>query len=166
MFIRTKKFGKKEYAYLVENKWTIKGSRQKVSKYLGRIVKPDKIKEENFNFNSEKEGSEIIQDLVKWQLLNHGFEEIAQNILCFDSIFVDLNEKKVFLKKKEENILGAVKINDSFLCDYTLASLFNTKIEGELEDSGKKFAEAFSIAGIPVEKDVFVELFRKVYGSR
>ena len=166
MFIRIKKFGKKEYAYLVENKWTYKGSRQKVSKYLGRVAKPEKIKDEVFNFNPEKRGEEIIRDLVKWQLLNHGFEEIAQNLFCFSDMFVDLNENKVFLKKKQENLQGAVKINDAFLCDTTLKNLFNIKVEGELEDSGRKFAEAFSLAGIPVQKEIFVELFRKVYGSR
>lgn len=38
VFIRIKKIKGQPYAYSVSNKWTAKGSRQKVGKYLGKVI--------------------------------------------------------------------------------------------------------------------------------
>ena len=50
MFVRKKKVKKNIYGYLVESKYTKKGSRQKVKKYLGRVFETENTFEE---FNNE-----------------------------------------------------------------------------------------------------------------
>ena len=84
MFIRSKKIKGKRYAYIVKNKWTRKGPRQRVKGYLGRIYKPEMVKEIDFiefvgvSINEYIDGSDkgkIIRDLVKWELVKHGFKE-------------------------------------------------------------------------------------------
>src|SRR3990167_2170202 len=72
-FIRTKRVSGKEYAYLVANSWTASGPRQKVAKYLGRVIRPQKAKSEPLGaflgLTSEK-------DLKEW-IMKNSFGEIA-----------------------------------------------------------------------------------------
>ena len=49
MFVRVKNIKGRKYAYLVENEWTPWGSRQRVTKYLGKLVSLERIG------NNEKE---------------------------------------------------------------------------------------------------------------
>ena len=71
-FVRVKKISGSEYAYLVENTWTERGTRQRVGKYLGRIYKPDKVKSEGLaNFLK-------ISDLGK-HIRDNNFGKIAQS---------------------------------------------------------------------------------------
>ena len=86
MFIRIKKIKKYEYAYLVVNKWTKKGPRQKSKKYLGRCVRLEKVKDldfkEHFKLNEDKieklvhgnSTKKVLGKLMEFELLRHGFE--------------------------------------------------------------------------------------------
>jgi hypothetical protein len=156
-FIRTKKISGNEYAYLVENKWYKqkykgkgRGSRQKVTRYMGRVYRFDKVIDKDFSHyvgfdfqeyvvNNTQES--VIKELVRWELFRHNV----------DSVFnVDFNGKKVFRNNKEVSL----KINEGFLNGYTLRRLFNLK-------SGKSYylAKCFVEAGIDIPKEVFVGLF-------
>ena len=104
-FIRVKKIGGKEYAYLVENKWYKRGfkgkgrgSRQKVSKYLGRVYYFDKADgwdfltfksinnlEQYLKDNSNNK-NQIFRDLVEWELFRHNVDK--------EEFTIDFSNKK------------------------------------------------------------------------
>ena len=158
-FIRVKRIAGKEYAYLVENKWYKKrfkskgkGSRQKVSKYLGRVHFFNKTNDNDFlNFKNindleqylkNNNKSSIIKDLVEWELFRHNIDK--------KEFMIDFSNKKIIKKNKEVSL----KLNEGFLNSYTLNRLFNLK-SGDSYYLAKSFVEA----GIQIPKDVFVGIF-------
>ena len=96
-FFRTKKIKGKEYAYIVENEWKRKGSRQKVKGYLGRVYKFNVKNDVGFiefkkiesaeNYVRENDSKKIIGDLIEWELFRH---EIDKNKFA-----IDLNGMKI-----------------------------------------------------------------------
>ena len=160
-FFRIKKIKGKEYAYLVENEWKRKGSRQKVSKYLGRAYKFDfknKIEFSEFIRNNEAEKyvqvnniNKIIQDLIEWELYKFHVNK--------QEFSIDLENKTIQKGKKNAVLI----INEGFMCNFTLRNLLEFKPENDEETDGYKFARAFVEAGIKVPQDVFVALFAKLY---
>jgi hypothetical protein len=157
-FIRIKKIDGKEYAYLVENKWYKRkakdrgrGSRQKVSRYLGRVYSFDKVNDDDFhNFKKINDleqylgnnKNKIIRELVEWELFRHNISN--------SEFFIDFSSKKIMKDKKEVSL----KINEGFLNSYTLNRLFNLK-------SGNSYylAKCFVEAGIEIPKEIFAGIF-------
>lgn len=179
-FIRVKKIGKKDgkkynYAYLVENKWRKrlkqgkKGSRQKVSRYLGKVVKLEKAKEIDFfsflnNIKMEeylkKSKAEIVADLVRYELIQRGFQ-IKEDRLELNNIAFEPKEMKFFSENGNEKI--AIEMNEGFLCEHTLNDLLKFKAEDDDEHIvGIKLAKAFLEAGLTVPKEIFVAYFGKL----
>ena len=158
-FIRIKKIKGKEYAYLVENKWYKrgfaakgKGSRQSVSKYLGRVYSFGRAQDIGFlEFLNQQEyeqylihhtQEEILRDLVLWELARNGVER---------SLFVvDFKAKKIRKDGKEVSL----KFNEGFLNSYTLRRLYSLDDEDSMH-----LAKCFIEAGIEIPKEVFVGLF-------
>lgn len=163
MFIRTKKIKKKEYAYLVSNRWTKKGARQKILKYLGRAYS-FKRRERQFDFDEKKDYGEIVYDLIRWELLKNDFksEKNKKNILFKKignkKIKVDLNKRNVFQD------MAVLKNNEGFLCNYTIKKIFNFDLKEykTKEEKMFEFAKAFVDSGIKVPKEVFISLFTKL----
>ncbi len=167
-FIRTKKIKGKEYAYIVENKWKKRGNKvkQKTKKYLGRVYRHSKVEEKDFcdflniedieSYIAEKDKKEIINDLVRWELSNHGFKE-QEGRLIKESCFLDIGKKKVYNERGNDIALG---FNEGFLTGYAMRKLHNFTAEDEEE--GYDFAKMFIEAGINVPKGVFVGIFKKV----
>ena len=160
-FIRIKKINGKEYAYLVENKWYKrgfkskgKGSRQRVSRYLGKVYSFDKANEQGFlqykdineaqQYLVDNNSEEIIKDLIRWELHRHNIDINEFNI--------NFSNKKVMKRKKEVSL----RINEGFLNSYTLRRLFNLREEGSFY-----LAKCFVEAGIEVPKEIYVGLFSK-----
>ena len=158
-FIRLKKINGKQYAYLVENKWYKrgfkgkgKGSRQKVSKYLGRVYHLEKAIDKDFlgfkEINNLEEylinnaQDEIIKDLVRWEMFRHNIDS--------NEFLIDLNSKKIVKNKKAVSL----KLNEGILNSYTLRRLFNLR-----KEDSYYLANCFVEAGIEVPKEVFVGLF-------
>ena len=165
MFIRTKKINKKEYAYVVKNTWKKrkKESRQKVSSYLGRIYKLEKINNNQLEADYEKQSyKKTILDLIRLELLNHDFKEIKKNIWQKEEFIVDLKNKKVYDLKNKKNI--CLEINNNFSCNYTLRKLINFIPKKGLTELqiGKQLANSFEAAGVSVSKDIFVIIAQKV----
>ena len=52
-FVRVKRINGGTYAYLVENSWTRKGTRQKVSRYLGKVHAVEKSGSESLSVFSK-----------------------------------------------------------------------------------------------------------------
>lgn len=146
-FIRIKKVKGHRYAYLVENKWTNKGARQKVGKYLGRIYSPEKKTQKGLkehlnikdikSYVKENDFKKIINDLVSLELHKHGI----------DNVYFGKQGNKV------------IALNQGFLCEHTLNALLSHVPD---EDDGFKLAELITGAGIDIEQNVFIELFEKL----
>ncbi len=155
MFIRTKVIKGQQYGYAVQNSWTEKGARQKVTGYLGKVHRPQRTKskglaeflgidniEEYFN---KKSFSEIVDDLVKLEMHNHGID---------DAFY--LAESHV---KKLSGKSAVIQANQGFICSDTVKQL---KAYNPEQDEGYSLANLITSAGINIEKDVFVMLFGKV----
>ncbi|MBW2996433.1 hypothetical protein KY332_03975 [Candidatus Woesearchaeota archaeon] len=166
-FIRTKKIKGAEYAYIVENRWKRKKTKQKSKKYLGRVYRFDRVNMMDFyefygisdvdKYLAEKSKEEIIVDLIKLELFNHGFNE-EKNCWRKGNCFLNLKEKKIY-NEKGNNI--ALAFNEGFMTTYALRKLHNFR--ADVEEEGYDFAKLFVEAGISIPKDVFVGIFSKVY---
>ena len=160
-FIRVKKISGKEYAYLVENKWYKRGfkgkgrgSRQKVSRYLGRVYFFDKADGwdfltfksinnlEQYLKNNSNNKNQIFRDLVEWELFRHSIDK--------NEFTIDLNNKKILNGKKEVSL----RMNEGFLNSFTLSRLFNIS-----SNDSYYLAKCFVEAGIEVPKEIFVGIF-------
>ena len=172
MYIRVKTIKKQEYGYLVQSKWNKKQatSKQKFSQYLGRIYKPErqykltlmsinKIQDLNEYLNS-RDYQQILRGLISVDLLNHNLNR-NKDVFSDTDYYIDLVNLKVYNKKLNPCV---VKINNGYLCDYTLKKLFDIKPTNTNEiQFGKELAHVVIEAGIGIEKDLFVLLFDKIY---
>lgn len=173
MFIRKKRIKGNDYAYLVRNVWRKRpksgerGSRQKVSKYLGRIYrfeniysnsfvefyKINKIKEFN-EYIEKKSKKDVIKDLIKLELINIGFKEQGM-LLVNDDLKFDPDNLTF-----SDNIV--IEMNEGFLCKETIADILNFK-PGDEEREGYNLANAFVEAGLKVPEEVFVEYYKRFF---
>ena len=86
-FVRTKKIKNKEYAYIVENKYRKRGNpvKQKTKKYLGRVYRFERKNDfdffefysisDNISYLDQSSKKKLMLDLIKFELVNHGFKE-------------------------------------------------------------------------------------------
>lgn len=164
MYIRVKRIKGYEYAYLVANKWKKrgdkKGARQKVRRYLGRVL--DFRAESGIGFfefvkaeDSQKymennDYGQILKDLIGWEFSKRN---IGEDILVY------YNKGKV--QKNGKDV--CVRMNNGVLCGFTLKRLFEFDGSGSEPEVGRRLARAFVEAGIDVPQDVFVALFEKVF---
>ena len=167
-FIRTKTIKGNQYAYLVENKWKRKTSKQKVKKYLGRVYSLEKKLEYDFLafigcndlalYVKNTTQEDIIRDLIVFEIYSHGFKKIDTMKWTSNGIIVDLKEKTI--KKNKKDIV--LKLNDGFLCGHTLNKLFGFNEKGNTRDVATKWARLFIDTGIAISKDIFIEFFQKI----
>ena len=168
-FIRTKKIKGAEYAYIVENKWRKRRKnkvKQIMSKYLGRVYRFDRIsvidffefyKIEDINkYLDSKSKYDILYDLIKLELANHGFEE-KDNILVKEGCYFDLKENRVGGSRSKKI---AIAMNEGFLTNYAIKKILRFEAFDEEED-GYLLAKLFVEAGINIPKEIFVGFFRK-----
>ncbi|MBI2558643.1 hypothetical protein HYW20_04940 [Candidatus Woesearchaeota archaeon] len=161
MFFRIKKIKGKEYAYVVENEWRRRGSRQKVKEYIGRAYRFNLTNNVDFkqyhkiediqNYIESNEKNKIINDLVEWELFRFNVKK--------EDFLIDLTNTKI--QKNKKNV--ALWINDGCMCSNTLKNLIEFKSEGDEQLDGYRLARAFVEAGIKVPQEVFVGLFGKIY---
>ena len=167
-FIRTKKIKGRKYAYIVENKWKKSKVKQKFKKYLGRVYEFSREEKEFDNmiavpmeqYLETRKVNDMILDLVEWELLNHGFEKK-------DKVYVN-GECTVNLKKKQvinaRNSSISLAFNEGLVNSYGIKKLLRLRLEGKDEDEDAyKLAKSFVEAGINVPKEIFVEVFSKLY---
>jgi hypothetical protein len=161
-FVRIKRISGKEYGYYVNNSWTPSGPRQKVSQYLGRVIRTTRAKSEGFrvflgltdedsvrewiNKNSFRD---ILLSLLKLELSNHSIPDICLKIEA---------EKIGVIDEKGKQIVYA--LNEGFLCSYTAKKLL--EYDPSIDYSGYNLADALTAAGIAAEKDIFISLFGKM----
>lgn len=169
-FIRTKKIKGKEYAYIVENKWRKRRKnkvKQIMSKYLGRVYRFDragvvdffefyKIEDVN-NYIDSKSKYDILYDLIRLELANHGFEKDSEKLVKEECYF-DLKEKRVRTARSKK---VAIAMNEGFLTNYAIKKILRFEAFDEEED-GYLLAKMFVEAGINIPKEIFIGYFRKV----
>ena len=175
-FVRVKKINGKKYAYLVSNRWRKrlaggrKGSRQKVSKYLGKVVSFDVVLDTGFfeyvNIRDNPDylalsKRKIVMDLVKFELIIRGFK---QNGVLLDKEGMKFDERVLkFVDSKGREQRVVIEMNEGFLCKHTISKLLNFKPRGEDErEIGIELAKTFLEAGLKVPEEVFVGYFEKV----
>lgn len=161
VFLRIKRIKGKEYAYLVENEWKRKSSRQQVKDYLGRVYRFDLRNDIDFSqfiksgdikdYISKNGKNKVIKDLIEWEFFKFSINK--------QEFSLDLDNKK--FQKGNKNIV--IFVNDGFMCSYTLRNLIEFMPEGDEELDGFRFAKAFVDAGVKVPRDVFVELCQKLF---
>ncbi len=155
MFVRVKKIKGKPYAYLVENEWTPWGSRQKVTKYLGKAFTLTRFSE---GLNELPTGLQnAILEAAAQELTNHGFAREGTT-LKQENIIVDLQEKTVRQNSKKV-VLG---MNEGYLCDHTLQQLLTFVPEERPDENAKKLANLALEAGLKLSNEQFVHLFEQV----
>ncbi|HLC61368.1 MAG TPA: hypothetical protein VJJ52_08145 [Candidatus Nanoarchaeia archaeon] len=160
-FFRVKKIKGIEYAYLVENEWKRKGSRQKVKAYLGRAYRLNRANKIDFsefirnnkieNYVHDNEVNKIIKDLIEWELLNFNVNR--------GEFSVDLENKTLQRHKKN----AVLVMNEGFMCNHTISNLLDFRPEDNEGNGGYNFARTFVEAGISVPQDVFIGLFAKLH---
>lgn len=164
MFVRTKRFKGKEYAYLVENKWTKRGTRQKAIKYLGKVITPS-IRE---IFDEENVPYCDLEEVRRTK----SYKEALKKILYFEvqrlifnddeNISINVNKQEVLCDDKR----CVLKLKEGFFCGYTLKRLFNLHYFGQDKlEFGYKLAEGFLICGISLDKELFVEICNKAFSE-
>ena len=155
MFVRVKKINGRPYGYLVENEWTPWGSRQRVSKYLGKTQTLTRYSEGLAELPAGLQPA--IVEAVAQELSNHGFVREG-GLLRQEDIIVNLDEKTVRHKSKKV-VLG---MNEGYLCDHTLQQLLTFTPDERPDASAKKLANLVLEAGLKLSNEQFVHLFEQV----
>ncbi|MEM3154262.1 MAG: hypothetical protein QW165_01705 [Candidatus Woesearchaeota archaeon] len=155
MFVRIKKIKGRPYAYLVENEWTPWGSRQRVSKYLGKTFTPTRFSEGLLELPTGLQPA--ILEAVAQELINHGFVRDG-NVLKQENIFVNLTDRSV----REGSKKVVLAMNEGYLCDHTLQQLLTFAPEERPDESAKKLATLVLEAGLKLSNEQFVHLFEQV----
>jgi hypothetical protein len=149
MFIRKKKINNNEYAYLVENRYhkKKKQSRQKTSKYLGKVINLG-------NSNKQTQASTINEAIIN-ELNRFGFKE-SKNKLIKNGIEIDLGTFQVIEGSKKI----CLELNEGFLCNLTLTNLLNFNSQNlNQKEIIHNFADAFVSAGINLHYESFINIF-------
>lgn len=173
MFIRIKQIKKNgkcyKYGYLVENKWMKrgnKGAKQKVKGYLGKVVDIDKEKDHDFftyynirdvkDYLKENTRNDIINDLIRLTLYNHGFTEEGDGMVHHTIVF-DGKE----IKDKDTGKHVVIPMNEGYMCSHTISRLvqYNKKKKDE-QEKGYELAKYFVEAGLAIPQELFVGMFR------
>lgn len=185
VYIRVKKFKRGNdkvvrYAYLVENRWkkkvgkgSKKGARQKVKGYLGKVQDFLRVADKDFishfsigdiNAHLNEYGMEkVVRDLVRLELLNHGFSETGDFYVSGD-LAVYVSDKEFFVKnlKEEKERKLVVGMNEGFLCKETFEKILNFKASGDPKEVGLALGNTLLEAGLKVPTELFVEMFNRV----
>ncbi len=174
MFVRVKKRKGKNYAYLVKNEWTSRGTRQKVIKYLGRVVEIDKREPANFNVDELIKSSpeEFVIKTIQNELKSLGFTD-EKDVMKLGS--VEYNKKTHEIKKDGKK--AVIKNNEGFMCQETINDLLNfarkdyEKVDKDTKTETKSsiiknLANKFLEAGLPANENYFIILADKILSER
>ena len=155
MFVRIKTIKGRKYAYQVQNEWTPWGSRQKVTKYLGKTHFPKKVSHEEVDLPTGF--SETIGKAVEQELLNHGFTRQGNDFVRED-VTVSISDKKVRQGKRSV----VLAMNEGYMCEDTITQLHAFEMLERPDASAKKLASLALEAGLKLSDGQFVHLFEQV----
>jgi hypothetical protein len=148
-FVRLKTIAGHQYAYLVDNYWTPKGSRQRTKAYLGRAIIVTNTVEVSYD-TPPTDYKTLITWLITKELQKKGFA--GKKILKYEDIRADLNKGKITRKKK--NIV--IPNHEGFISEHTYNTL--KKYTPKKEHYEKELAQHILEAGINMPKDLFIRI--------
>ena len=173
-YVRVKKFKRKngnilEYLYSVESKRNRvrKKVRQKFKGYLGRVYRLSKVNEKKFLETVDSEPDiylkmatkeKIIHDLIRFELIRHGFTLIG-NKWIKDNLSVDLKKNKIINGKKSDCVLA---MNEGYIYNKRMRELYKYDHIDDTKQSGLELARLFIESGIDVPQDVFIGYYEKL----
>jgi len=160
MFIRIKKIKGSDYAYLTQNTWTEKGSRQSKTIYLGKIYRLGPLSVPFVPPSGTP--LEFLHSLLGSLLKSAHFISPDGMVWTSDQIVINLTKKTVRYKAKR----AVLEINEGFLCDLTLQNLLHFSERKYAQDlqhqelhPGKILAQRLLEAGIPMASSDFILTF-------
>lgn len=156
MFVRLKTIKGKPYAYLVTNEWTPWGSRQKVTKYLGRAHHVTRTDSQEHSLAHDFHTA--INTLITQELLNHGFQH-TPNGMTNKEITVNIPERTVRTHSKDV----VLNMNEGFLCTETLTQLHEYNAPDHPEKAATQLAEHLLEAGLKPTHTQFEHLFNIIW---
>ena len=155
-FLRTKKINNNTYCYLVQNKHTKKGPRQKVKRYLGKAVRLEPNQEVEFEFPEKPSKPQILNSLIAWELKKHDFK-LKNNLYQHKNITFNPKTHQILNREKE----AALHLNEGFLCSFTVKRILNFKKTNDFQKDAHKLAKFFVEAGINIPQEVFIRVYEK-----
>lgn len=155
-FLRTKKINNNLYCYLVQNKHTKKGPRQKVKKYLGRAVKLEQKEDLPFILPTKTNKSQLLRSLIVWELKKHNFK-LKNNLYQHKALTYHPKTHQILNKKKET----ALHLNEGFLCSFTIKRILNFKKTNDFQKDAHTLAKYFVEAGINIPQEVFIGVYER-----
>lgn len=156
-FVRIKTIKGNKYAYLVENTWKKKGSRQKVTAYLGKVLEFP-VRQSAPAPNMTGTFQSCIHEIIAWQFLRLGFRRKGDTLIHGKiSFFVPTLS---FTKKGKPTPL-VIKNHEGYLCTPTLTTLRSFSMRTDGPEAGLFLAKAVVDAGIEIPKEIFVALYEK-----
>jgi hypothetical protein len=156
-FIRIKNISGNQYAYLVENIQTNKGSRQKVKKYLGKVHKLEEqyFKENPIDFNTKKS---FITSLA----LRHIPFKKKENKYHYKNLVFCPKKLEIFqLTKKKTKKEAIIKTNEGYLSTHTLQNILEFKKTTNIQKDAYILAKHFIQAGLNISKEEFIDYYKK-----
>ncbi len=155
-YVRIKKISGNPYAYLVENKNTDKGPRQRVKKYLGRIhvLEPHDLERKEVN---ESKKNKFVEQLVLRELIPRKFKLKKEKYSFGKMVF---SPKKWSLNLGKKSIV--LSINDGYLCDFTIKRILDFKKTKDLKKDAFTLARYFLQAGLPLSEQEFIEFYQSI----
>ena len=165
VFIRTKRFSSQLYGYVVENTWTPRGPRQKVTQYLGKITLQPPVTARPFpNVDIGRLSyPDALRAVLIWNLLQIEFKAqqgSSAHLYEWNKITADT---LLFTLKHADGKDAIIKRDEGYLCTIGFQHLVNFTMEENEEKTGYAFARAFVDAGLDVPRDVFVRIFEKIW---
>lgn len=149
--------GKKyTYAYLVKSTWRKrKAPKQKTLKYLGKLY-PFEIEEDRpICINQSHNKEEVYRELLRIELLNHGFKERKEHVLERYGCYVDL-KRLIFYNQEGKEIV--LQTNRGFLCNHSIQGLIDYTHTKD-KKTQRHFAKMLELSGLDLEPEEFVELY-------
>ncbi len=160
MFIRIKKIKNGEYAYLVENSWKKKTSRQEVKEYLGKIVHLERRERLFTEDLTPMNFGEAAKTLIEFEVQRLGLQKTDDTFEDEEYAYDPVNHE-VIVKRTGKRVV--IKSHEGYLCKHTIEQLLSFKPEGTEEEIGLDLARALVGCGLVVDKGHFVQLFEKVF---
>jgi hypothetical protein len=153
MFVRTKRIGGKEYAYLVRNEWTPAGPRQKVAGYAGRVHRASRAPA-NRPALAATAFPALVRELSRRELIAHGFTD-DNGALRSGGVLADLTAGSIRAGRAK----CAIAMHEGFLCDATLGQLLALKPEGHEGRDAEALVTALLAAGLKAAGDELATLY-------
>lgn len=160
MFIRIKNIKNGEYAYLVENSWKKKTSRQEVKEYLGKVVRLERRERLFTNDLTTMSFGEAVKTLIEFELHRLGLVDVGGAFEDGDYHY-DTTTHEITVKRTGKRVV--IKSHEGYLCKHTIETLLAFNPIGTEEEIGMDLARALVGCGLIVDKGHFVQLFEKVF---